>query len=326
MASLLSKIIIPIIRLTGNVNPGNTKNKKAELIKNMRSIEKVFKIYLPPAGYKLDRYDVNGLPVELFHKKKGGSDKLVFVMHGGAYISHMAFIYRWMNLAYSRASGGGSVLHIDYRCAPEYKYPCALEDALKAWNWALERGFKEENTVTVGDSAGGHLNISLMMKLNSMGKKQPKGAVFMSPWLDMTTSGSSYLKNYRLDPVFGEKKSAPTEQDVINLRSSELYCWYGAADPENPFISPIYAEFDDTYPTSYITAGGNEMLLSDSRALFEKLKKAGVDVRLDITPGMFHDFVIYQIMPESSRAVKAVCRFIGECLDTPNGSHRGRDY
>ncbi len=315
MASFISKIVSVIGRATGNVNYETTEKRKKDLIKDMRSMERVFKTYIPPVGYKVEKYEVDGVPVELFKKKKGGSDKLVFVMHGGAYITGMAFIYRWMNRQYSKASGGGSVIHFDYRCAPEYKYPCALEDAIKVWDWALGKGYKEENIVTVGDSAGGHLNVSLLMKLREKGKKQPKASVCISPWLDMTLSGDSYTYNYPKDPVFGIKGKTPVRSEIDALAKSQLYCWYGDNDPENPYISPVYAEFDKDYPPMYITAGGNEMLLSDSQTLCEKLKKAGAEATLDVTPGMFHVFNIYRLFPESWKAIKAVNNFISEKLD-----------
>lgn len=315
MPSLIGRILPTIVRAVGNVNPDVVAKKKIDLVKNLRGLEKPFKTYITPIGYKLEKHVVDGLPIELFTKKKDGNDKLVFVLHGGAYVTRMAFIYRWMNKVYSKASGGGSVIHFDYRCAPEYHYPCQIEDALKAWDWAIDRGFKEENIVTIGDSAGGHLNVSLLMKLHDAGRPMPKAAVCLSPWLDMTASGKSYIENYKVDPVFGIKGVTPQESDMCRLRQSGLFDWYGDADPKDPCISPVYAEFDGTYPTTLITAGGNEMLLSDSQTLHDKLKAAGVDVRLDITPGMFHVFNLYRIFPEAQRILKLVNAFIAEQLN-----------
>lgn len=312
MASIRGRLFVNIVRAVANVNPDYIKEKNKDLIKNLRGMEKTFKTYIPPIGYKVEKDIVSGLPIELFKKKSGGNDKLIFVAHGGAYVTRMAFIYRWMNKTYSKASGGGSVLHFDYRCSPEYKYPCALEDAVKAWDWALEHGFKEENIITIGDSAGGNLSVALLMKLNELGKKMPRASVVMSPWLDMTASGKSYKENYAVDPLFGIKGQTPTDADVERLLGSELFNWYGDEDPKNPYVSPVYAEFDSSYPTMLITVGGIEMLLSDSQTLYEKMKNAGVDVTLDVTPGMFHVFNLYRLFPESLRAVKLVNEFIGK--------------
>ncbi len=314
MASPVSKLVTNIVRLSGNNNPVTIEKKKADLIKNLRGMEHFFKTYIPPVGYKVEKYNVEGLPVELFKKKKGGNNKLVLVLHGGAYVTRLAFIYRWMNLTYSKATGGGSVMLIDYRCAPEHKYPCALEDALKAWDWALAQGYKPENIVTLGDSAGGHLNISLLMKLREQNRQMPAGAVFLSPWLDMTCKGQSYIDNYHLDPVFGEKGVKGTPEKVQNFADSGIYCWYGENDPYDPYISPVYAEFCDGYPPIFVTVGGNEMLLSDSKTLCEKIEKARGKATLKIIPEMFHVFNLYRVFPEARKAIKWVNEFLGETL------------
>lgn len=313
MASIRGKAFSAVVRKFANLTPAIESGDKELLIKNLRGMEPLLRHYIAPIGYQLKKYDVDGLPIELFSKKKDGNENLIFVCHGGAYVSRMIFYYRWMNKKYSKACGGGSVLHFDYVCSPEVKYPEHLNQAMKAWDWALEQGFKEENIITIGDSAGGHMNISLLMKLHDMGKKMPRAAVFLSPWLDMTGSGKSYIENYNNDPLFGKKNYKPTQADVDRLLQCGMFDWFDKKeDRKDPYISPVYAEFDNSYPPSLITAGGNEMLLSDSETLFQKLRDAGVEVTLDITEGMFHVFNLYQIMPESKRAIKLVNDFIKE--------------
>ncbi|MBQ6022731.1 MAG: alpha/beta hydrolase [Clostridia bacterium] len=310
-ASLAGKLFSEIARAAGNVNPNVVKQKKKNVVKDLRSMEPLFRHYIAPIGYRYKKVDVDGVPTEVFSKKKDPSDNLIFVIHGGAYISRMMFYYRLLNKRYSKASGGGTVVHFDYRCAPEYKYPCALEDTLKVWNWVLEQGFKEENIVTVGDSAGGHLSVNLMMKLHDTGRKQPRAAVLMSPWLDMTASGDSYVYNYKVDPVFGIRGETPTAEEVKSmLMESELYMWLGDNDRKDPYISPVYAEFDGTYPPIFVTVGGYEMLKSDSETLVEKFRKAGVKAELYVGEGMFHVFPVYQLFPEAQKGLKAVCAFI----------------
>ncbi len=86
--------------------------------------------------------------------------------------------------------------------------------------------------------------------------------------------------------------------------------WLGSNDRKDPYISPVYAEFDSTYPPLFVTAGGNEMLLSDSETLVEKFRNAGVEATLYVPEGMFHAYPVYQIFPEAQRAVKMICGFI----------------
>ncbi len=313
MASIRGKLFSAVARAAGNVNPMIVEKKHKNVVKDLRSMEPLFRHFIAPIGYRFQKAEADGVPVEVFSKKKDGSDNVVLVIHGGAYISRMMFYYRLLNKRYSKASGGGTVVHFDYRCAPEAIYPAALEDTMKVWRWLLDNGVKPENVLTVGDSAGGHLSVNLMMKLHDLGMAQPRAAILMSPWLDMTASGHTYVENYKVDPVFGIKGQTPSPDEVRNmLMTSDLYMWLGDNDRRDPYISPVYAEFDNTYPPMLVTAGGNEMLLSDSETLVEKLRAVGVNARLYVAEGMFHVFNIYQLFPESRRALKEMSRFIRE--------------
>ena len=311
MASLAGRAFSVIARVAGNVNPIIVEKKKKNVVKDLRSMEPLFRHYIPPIGYRFEKKDANGVPAEVFSKKKNGSRNVVLVIHGGAYISRMMFYYRLLNKRYSKAAGGGTVVHYDYRCAPEHLYPAALEDTMKVWDWLLEQGWKEENIITVGDSAGGNLSMELMQKLHDTGRKQPRAAILMSPWLDMTASGESYSYNYKVDPVFGIRGKTPTPDEVQKmLMESELYMWLGDNDRRDPYISPVFAEIDDTYPPILVTVGGYEMLKSDSETLVAKFRNAGVKAKLYVGEGMFHVFQIYQLFPEAQKALRVMCEFI----------------
>lgn len=311
--SIRGKLFSVIARAAGNVNPIVVKEKKKNVVKDLRSMEPLFRHYFPPIGYRFEKSDSDGVPTEIFRPKKDGSENVILVLHGGAYISRMMFYYRLLNKRYSKASGGGTVVHFDYRCAPEYRYPCALEDTMKVWNRLLKDGYSPENIIIVGDSAGGHLCVNLMMKLHDLHMEQPRAAVMMSPWLDMTASGKTYMENYPVDPVFGIKGKTIQPEEVRDLlMSSELYMWLGDNDRTDPYISPVFAEIDDSYPPIFVSAGGHEMLLSDARTLVEKWRKAGLRAELYVGEGMFHAFEIYQIFPEAKKGLQAIFAFIRE--------------
>ena len=311
MASLAGRAFCAIARAAGNINPHVVEKKHIDVVKNLRSMEPLFRHYFPPIGYSFEKTDANGVPAEVFRKKKNPSDNVVLYIHGGAYVSRMMFYYRLLNKRWSKASGGGTVVHFDYRCAPEYVYPAALEDTMAVWDWLQEKGVKPEKIVTVGDSAGGHLTVCLWMKLREQGRDLPRASVLMSPWLDMTASGRSYVENYGVDPVFGIKGETITEEGVKELlKKSEIFMWLGDSDRTDPYISPILNEFDDKYPPTFVTVGGDEMLLSDSETLVEKLKKAGVEAKLLIGDRMMHAYPVYQIFPEARQALNAISAFI----------------
>ena len=111
--------------------------------------------------------------------------------------------------------------------------------------------------------------------------------------------------------MFGIRGQTPTPDEVRDLlMKSELYMWFGDHDRKDPYISPVYNEFDDTYPPIFVTVGGDEMLLSDSKTLVEKFRKAGVKATLYVGDRMFHAFPVYQIFPEARQALKAIDAFI----------------
>ena len=315
MASIPGRVFAFIARAAGNVNPVTVQRKKKDLVRDLRSMEPLFRHYIPPVGYRFRRTDADGVPMEIFSPKKGGSGNAVLVIHGGAYISRMMFYYRLSNKRYSKAGGGGTVIHFDYRCAPEYTFPAALDDTQKVWDKLLEMGFRPENIVTVGDSAGGHLTLDLLMRLHDTGRPMPKACVLMSPWIDMTASGDSYVYNYKVDPVFGIRGKTITREEVKELLSqSELYMWFGDHDRADPYISPVLNDYDGTYPPLFITVGGDEMLLSEAETLAEKFRAAGVEAELLVGDRMFHAYPVYQIFPEARRAQKKIAAFISRQL------------
>ena len=311
MASLAGRAFCAIARAAGNINPYVVEKKHIDVVKNLRSMEPLFRRYFPPIGYTFEKTDANGVPAEVFRKKKNPSDNVVLYLHGGAYVSRMMFYYRVLNKRWSKASGGGTVVHYDYRCAPEHVYPAALEDTMAVWDWLEEKGVTPDKIVTVGDSAGGHLTVSLWMKLREQGRALPRASVLMSPWLDMTASGASYVENYGADPVFGIKGETITEEGVKTLlKKSDIFMWLGDNDRTDPYISPIFNEFDDKYPPVFVTVGGDEMLRSDAETLVEKLKNAGVEATFLIGDRMMHAYPVYQIFPEARQALKAISAFI----------------
>ena len=151
------------------------------------------------------------------------------------------------------------------------------------------------------------------MKLREQNRPMPRAAILMSPWLDMTASGKSYVENYKVDPVFGIRGQTPSPDEVQKmLMTSELYMWLGENDRTDPYISPVFAKIDEKFPQILVTVGGHEMLMSDSITLVEHFRAAGVEARLHVGEGMFHVFNIYQFFPESQYALRIMRNYIRE--------------
>ncbi len=227
------------------------------------------------------------------------TDYIILQLHGGGYIGAMRNAYRSFAGLYCEVSKGMDVLTIDYRVAPENPYPAALEDAVEAYEWLKDAGWRSKQIILAGDSAGGGLALALCMYLKDHNRRLPGGLVLMSPWTDLTASGPSYFDNYELDPLFGN-----TTDSLIYNRD-----YAGQHDMKDPYISPLFGEYWG-FPPMLIQAGGIEMLLSDSIGVAYKAKRQGAKVRLSIYEGMFHVFQMgMKMMPESKKAWREIGRY-----------------
>lgn len=258
--------------------------------------------YNYPEHLVAERISMENFEMEKLSWIDSKSPWVILQLHGGGYVGAMRKQYKVMAGLYSEVGGGATVITVDYRVAPEHPFPAALEDAMAAYEWILDQGYKPDQIVFAGDSAGGGLAMALCHTLKSMWRSLPAGIIAMSPWADLTASGSSYTDNYDIDPVFGNDRS--------ELVFTNPYI--GDANPRDPRISPAFGDFTG-FPPMLIQVGTNEMLLSDSITVAEKARSAGVKVRFTKYQGMFHVFQMAgTIMQESKQAWAEVKRFLEE--------------
>ena len=268
-----------------------------------------------PKGYSYAIFPYKKFNMEYLRPKKGNTGRVVLQLHGGGYIGPMKNIYRTMAVRYSKILHGGDVLTIDYRVAPKHPYPAALDDAFAAYLWLIEeQEYDPSQIIIAGDSAGGGLTLALLMYLRDNDYPLPLAAVLMSPWTDLTCSGSSHSVNFKNDPLFG------------NTTESMLYGseYIGDADPRTPYISPLFGHFRKLPPMLF-QVGGYEVLLSDSIDAHRKALSDGCDSTISIYPGMFHEFQMsLNMIAESKRAWEEVDTYIRGMygLPQPNRSKR----
>ena len=224
-------------------------------------------------------------------------EKVIFYTHGGGYgmgdlISSRALI------APIAKKTGIRVLSFEYRLAPEHPFPAAFDDAKEAYEYVLGQGYSPGNIIAFGESAGGGLAVSNILRLIAEGKEAPQCLVTISPWSDLTATGQTYFLNEDKDPLLRGK---------YLKRLADSYV--GDDSPLNPYISPAFASYDDRFPPTLIQAGSDEVLLDDSKLLYNAMKDGGVDVDIEIYPKMWHVFHIWQI-EESDKAITAIDEFI----------------
>lgn len=231
------------------------------------------------------------------HMKK----RVILHCHGGGYSTGSSLYARTLTSKLAD-SASMDVFCFDYRLAPENPYPAALEDAVRAWDYLMLQGYGAEDVIVTGDSAGGNLALSLVLRLKQEERLLPGGLVLMSPWTDLTSSGESFQSRAEVDPVLD---SAYIDR-MINAYAP-------GQDLKNPRISPLFGDFTD-FPPVYIQVGENEILLSDSQRLYQALEDAGAAVEMDVYPGMWHVFQMSPIktareaVDKSGEFILRICR------------------
>lgn len=277
------------------------RNRNAIPLDERRSgMERSTRIFKPAPGVTFTPVSVQGLSAELVTPPDASGNCAVLFLHGGAYTAGSLETHRAL-VAYIAAHSHVRALHLNYRLAPEHPYPAAVEDALLAFQW-LQTALKvrAEKIVMVGDSAGGGLALASALRLRNNLQALPAGIACLSPWTDLTLSGTSIEALRSVDPFF---------KDTGYLRDSAARYANGAATT-NPEISPL---FSNPYglPDILIHVGSHEALLSDSENFASKAAQAGVYVELKVWPGAWHVWQLFHnFVPEAKASVLEIAAFI----------------
>jgi len=157
--------------------------------------------------------------------------------------------------------------------------------------------------VIAGDSAGGNLALVTLLRARDAGLPLPSAAVLLSPWTDLTGSGSSMQTNAKLDPMLPAQRIDEAARMYAPL-----------ANLDDPDISPLFGDFAGLPPLS-IHVGTTEILLDDSRRLADRARQHGVRVELKTWHRMPHVFPMFaDFLPEGRRALGEIAQFIGARL------------
>jgi len=216
---------------------------------------------------------------------------VVLYFHGGVYVIGDAFLAADLASQVGRRTGA-KVISVDYRLAPEYPYPAAVDDALAAYEALLRGGTAPSDIAFAGESAGGGLAIATLVNARDHGLPLPAAAFVMSPYADLTLAGTTMETKREADPLLSRENLQPR---VDNYTSGQ--------DAALGLISPIFADLSGL-PPLIIQAGTHEVLLDDAVRLARQAATADVQVTLDITPGVPHVFqAYYPILDEAAAAL-----------------------
>ena len=250
-----------------------------------------------------EQVTAGGVDGEWISPADAPTDKAVLYFHGGGFRVGSVASHRDL-IAQIALVSGCRVLAINYRLAPEHRFPAALDDAQAAYGWMLGRGFQPGNIAFAGDSAGGNLALATMVSLRERGLPLPSAALLMSPWTDLAATGASYVSRAEADPI---------HQRPMILALAKNYL--GEQDDScDPLVSPLYADLTGL-PPLLIQVGDRETVLDDSIMFADKARTAGVQVDLHVWDGMFHVFQMFGTeLPEAHQAITEIASFLDRHL------------
>ena len=240
--------------------------------------------------------NADGVPGYWVAPPNVSASRFLLHMHGGGYVvgSARASLEHASRLA---RAVDARCLTIDYRLAPEHPYPAAFEDACAAYRWLLRNGAEPSDILLSGESAGAGLALALALMLKDKGEALPAGIIAISPFSDLTVRGDTITLAAGHDPA--------ADRDTLTYFAGG---YFQSADPENPYISPVFGDFSQ-YPPVFMAASTGEALESDARRVAERIRSAGGDVTYRLVEDSVHAHTVFPFLPESVETMKLIGEF-----------------
>jgi epsilon-lactone hydrolase len=246
-----------------------------------------------PRGVDYLEVDANGVPA-LWAVPHGTAEDspVLLCFHGGGYVGGSMFTHRKMYAHLAKAIGVRA-LSIDYTLLLQGGvFPQPVIEGVTAYRWLLDQGIPAGRIMFAGDSAGGHLSVTVQLRARNEALPLPAAAMLLSPWTDLAVTGESMDYNEGKDVLFHK-------QWIIDMAVAFL----NGHDPRDPDAAPLRADLTGFGPM-YIQVGDQELLLEDSRLLAKHAEQAGIDVQLDEFPGQQHTFQMAAgLAPEADDAI-----------------------
>jgi acetyl esterase/lipase len=256
-----------------------------------------------PGGVDYSEIDIEGMTALWCVPKDCDQTKVVLCYHGGGFTCGSIYSHRKLYAHFARKIGCRALI-IDYRRAPENLHPAQIDDAVKAYRWLIDNGIKHEHIAVTGDSCGGGLAITSMLRMREFNLPLPAASMLMSPWTDMEALGDTVKKN--------RNKDCLVQGEVIKYMAENFLGPSG--NFRDPKAAPLYGDLTGL-PPIYIQAGADEVLLSDAVRFADLATAACNKVKLDVFPGMQH---VFQFLagnaPEGDEAILKFAEWVRPIL------------
>lgn len=237
------------------------------------------RLVMPPVvalqGVETEAANLGGVPGRWYRPRRGSEAGTILYFHGGGYVGTTPAMYASFAALLARRSSC-EVFVADYRLAPEFPFPAAINDAIAVLKAALVSDAKPSRLFVAGDSAGGGLVTALMCATEMEHLPSVAGLILLSPEVDLRLDKPSMSENAALDILPPNVPSAVYLQGV---------------DPGERCVSVIEHAVR-RWPPTLISFGSSEMFRDSIRLLVRRLEDGDVDTTAIEEPGMFHVFPI----------------------------------
>jgi epsilon-lactone hydrolase len=252
-----------------------------------------------PGGVDYIETDAGGVAAMWATPKGCTESRVLLCAHGGGYVVGSMYTHRKAYGHVAKAVGCRALI-VDYGRAPENIHPGPVDDMVKAYKWLLDQGIQSGHIAFIGDSAGGALAVTTILRARERGLPLPAATMPLSPWLDMDARGETFETN--------REKDVLVSRDVIATMAATFLGEGG--NRNDPLANPLHAELRGL-PPMYIQTGADETLLSDSQDLADLARRSDVDVTLEVVPEMQHVFqFLAGVAPEADAAVARLAKWV----------------
>lgn len=255
-------------------------------------------IVLGPRGYKTKKQTIAQVPTVHIQPKTTQSGLGILYLHGGGYVVGSSKSHTKLAAQIGHAAQT-QVWLPEYRLAPEHTNPAAIEDVIAVYKALLAQGQNPNKFVIAGDSAGGGLSLSTAIAIRDSDLPLPAALVLLSPWVDLSLSGSTMKTHAAQDAMLSEDWLAWCAKN---------YC--GQKSVTDPICSPLYADLTGLPPV-LIHVGTEEVLLDDAKRLAKQTENYGIPTNLKVYDRVGHVFQFHAgILNESNDSIERIGQFI----------------
>ena len=252
-----------------------------------------------PGGVDYIETDAGGVSAMWAAPKSCALNRVLLCAHGGGYALGSVYTHRKVYAHMAKAIGCRALI-VHYGRAPENEHPGPVNDMVRSYKWLLDQGIRPGHVALIGDSAGGGLAVTTILRAREQDLPLPAATMPLSPWLDMDATGETFETNAAKDLI--------VTRDLIQGMAGTFLGEGG--NRRDPLANPLHADLKG-FPPIYIQTGADETLLDDSRKLADLARKTGVEVTLEIVPEMQHVFqFLAGTAPEADAAIRRLADWV----------------